>query len=314
MAVYLRRRILTLIPVVLGVTLFVFLMLHLSPVDPVLMIIEQASTTSGPRIEATEENYRRIRHEMGLDRPLPVQYAAFLTRMVRGDFGESLRTGRRVWDMIRANAPATVELALVGIGIGVALGIVLGVVAAVYRKTWIDVAVMTFSVAGLSIPPFWLGILLLLVFAFQLGWMPLLYEAGWEGLLLPGVALGVRAAAVIARLTRSSLVEVLHLDYVRTAWAKGLPRRRVIYAHALRNALIPVVTVVGLQFGNLLAGTVVIETVFGRPGLGTMMMDGIKVNDFPLVQGAVLVLALAYVGVNLLVDLSYAYLNPEIRY
>lgn len=313
MLAYIRRRLLTLIPVIFGVTLFVFLMLHLSPVDPVLMVLEQAST-SGPRPQATAENYRLIRQQMGLDKPLAVQYGEFLVRALRGNLGVSFRTGRSVWNMIRSNATPTLHLAAVGMGFAVVLGLVLGVIAAARHDTWVDVGVMAFSVAGLSMPSFWLGIVLLLFFAFYLGWLPLLYQPGWWGLVLPGLALGVRAAAVIARLTRSSLVEILNLDYIRTAWAKGLPGRLVVYKHALRNALIPVVTVVGLQFGNLLAGTVVIETVFGRPGIGTMVMDGIAVNDFPLVQGAVLVLAISYMIVNLFVDLSYALLNPEIRF
>jgi ABC-type dipeptide/oligopeptide/nickel transport system permease component len=314
MLAYVRRRLVTIVPVVLGVTFLVFMMLHLSPIDPAKIILEQAALPSGPRPEQTEENYQRLRKEMGLDRPLIVQYGSFLLRVARGDLGESFRTGRGVWEMLKANAPATVELAVVGMGIAIALGTVLGVTAALRRDTWIDAGVMAFSVAGLSMPPFWLGIVLLLIFGFHLAWLPILHEPGWQGLVLPAVALGVRAAAVIARLTRSALVEILNLDYIRTARAKGLAQLNVVSKHALRNALIPVVTVVGLQFGNLLAGTVVIETVFGRPGLGTMAMDGLRVNDFPLVQGVVLILAISYVAVNLLVDLSYAWLNPEIRY
>ncbi len=311
---YIRRRLLTLVPVVLGVTFLVFMMLHLSPVDPVLIMLEQSAVPSGPRPEATEENYQRIRKQLGLDRPLLVQYSGFLLRVLRGDLGESFRTNRGVWDMIRTHAPATVKLAVAGLGVAVALGIVLGVTAALRRDSWVDTGVMAFSVAGLSMPPFWLGIVLILIFGFLLAWLPILHEPGWRGLVLPAVALGVRAAAVIARLTRSSLVEILNLDYIRTARAKGLTSMTVVSRHALRNALIPVVTVVGLQFGNLLAGTVVIETVFGRPGLGTMIIEGIEVNDFPLVQGIVLMLAVTYVGVNLLVDISYAWLSPEIRY
>lgn len=311
---YIRRRLLSLIPVVLGVTFLVFMMLHLSPVDPVLLMLEQSAVPSGPRPEATEENYQRIREQLGLDRPLLVQYGGFLLRVLRGDLGESFRTNRGVWEMIRSRAPATVELAVAGLGVAVALGIVLGVTAALRRDSWVDAGVMAFSVAGLSMPPFWLGIVLILIFGFLLAWLPILHEPGWRGLVLPAVALGVRAAAVIARLTRSSLVEILNLDYIRTARAKGLTRMTVVSRHALRNALIPVVTVVGLQFGSLLAGTVVIETVFGRPGLGTMIVEGIEVNDFPLVQGIVLMLAVTYVGVNLLVDISYAWLSPEIRY
>jgi peptide/nickel transport system permease protein len=314
MLAYIRRRLLTLVPVVLGVTFLVFMMLHLSPVDPVLIILEQAALPSGPRLETTEENYQMIREQLGLNRPLLVQYGGFLLRVLRGDLGVSFRTSRGVWQMIRSHAPATVELAVAGLGVAIVLGLILGVTAALRRDSWVDAGVMAFSVAGLSMPPFWLGIVLILIFSFFLAWLPILHEPGWRGLILPAVALGIRAAAVIARLTRSSLVEILNLEYIRTARAKGLTHLSVVTRHALRNALIPVVTVVGLQFGNLLAGTVVIETVFGRPGLGTMIIDGIAVNDFPLVQGIVLMLAVSYVSVNLLVDISYAWLNPEIRY
>jgi ABC-type dipeptide/oligopeptide/nickel transport system permease component len=215
--------------------------------------------------------------------------------------------------MIRANAPATMQLAVAGMGVAVLLGVVLGVAAAVRRDTWLDAGVMALSVLGLSMPSFWLGIRLILIISFRLGLLPVLSEPGLRGLILPALVLGIRAAAVIARLTRSSLVEILNLEYIRTAWAKGLAGKAVVYKHALKNALIPVVTVVGLQFGNLLSGAVVVETVFGREGLGSMAVRGINVKDFPLIQGTVLVLAISYVCVNLIVDLSYAWLNPEIR-
>lgn len=310
---YLRRRLVTLVPVILGVTFFTFMMLHLIPVDPVILMIEEAPTIAGPQAQLTPETYERMRRQLGLDKPLLVQYAVFLGRVLRGDLGRSFVTKRRVWDMIRANAPATMELAASGMGIAVILGIVLGVLAAIRRDTWIDAGVMTISVLGLSMPSFWLGIMLILIVSFQLGLLPVLSDAGWRGLILPAFVLGIRASAVIARLTRSSLVEILNLEYIRTAWAKGLSGRAVVYGHALKNALIPVVTVVGLQFGNLLSGAVVVETVFGREGLGSMAVRGIQVKDFPLIQGTVLVLAISYVLVNLLVDVSYAWLNPEIR-
>jgi ABC-type dipeptide/oligopeptide/nickel transport system permease component len=232
---------------------------------------------------------------------------------VRGDLGQSFISKRDVWELITANAPATIQLAVAGMGLAILQGVVLGVAAAVKRDTWVDAGVMAFSVLGLSMPSFWLGIMFILLISFKLGLLPVLSEAGWRGLILPALVLGVRASAVIARLTRSSLVEILNLEYVRTARAKGLPGKAVVYKHALRNALIPVVTVAGLQFGNLLSGAVVVETVFGREGLGSMAVRGIHLKDFPLVQGTVLVLAISYVCVNLLVDLSYAWLNPEIR-
>jgi peptide/nickel transport system permease protein len=312
---YIRRRLLTLFPVVLGVTFAVFVMLHLMPVDPVMMMITELSSGQAPIQpgQVTQGRYNAMRQEMGLDRPLLVQYGAFLSRVAQGDLGRSFQTRRTVWDMITANAPATVELAVAGLGLAVLIGIVLGVVAALHRDTWVDAGVMAFSVTGLSLPSFWLGIMLILLISFKLGLLPVMSPVGWKGLILPALALGLRAAAVIARLTRASLVEILSLDYVRTARSKGLPGRAVVFKHALRNALIPVVTVVGLQFGNLLSGAVIIESVFGRPGIGSMAVRAILFKDFPLVQGTVLVLAISYVCVNLLVDLSYAFLNPQIR-
>ncbi|MBM3450862.1 MAG: ABC transporter permease [Armatimonadetes bacterium] len=315
MRFYLRRRLLTLLPVLLGVTFAVFVMLHLMPVDPVMMMITELSAGQAPvqRQEISDARYAAMRHEMGLDRPLLAQYGSFLARVVSGDLGRSFQSRRAVWDLIASNAGATVELAISGLGVAILLGISLGVLAALYHDTWIDAGVMAFSVAGLSLPSFWLGIMLILLVSFQLGWLPIVSSSGWQGLILPALALGVRASAVIARLVRSSVVEILNLEYIRTARAKGLGWTRIVLRHALKNALIPVVTVVGLQFGNLLSGAVIIESVFGRPGLGSMAVQAINFKDFPLVQGTVLVLAMVYVGVNLLVDLSYAWLNPEIR-
>ena len=304
-----------LLPVVLGVTFAVFLMLHLMPVDPVMMMITELSAGQAPvqPNEVTQERYDAVRHAMGLDRPLIAQYATFLARVARGDLGRSFQTHRGVWEMITANAPATGQLAVAGLGLAVVLGIGLGAVAALWRDTWLDVGVMAFSVAGLSMPSFWLGIMLILLIAVKLGLLPVVSTGGWQGLILPALALGLRAAAVIARLTRSSLVEILRLDYITTARAKGLTRARVVVKHALKNALLPVLTVVGLQFGNLLSGAVIIESVFGRPGLGSLAVGAILFKDFPLVQGTVLILAVSYVMVNLLVDLSYAWLDPTVH-
>lgn len=315
MRTYIRRRLLTLVPVVLGVTFAVFVMLHLMPVDPVMMMITELSSGQAPvqPHEVTQARYDAMRHEMGLDRPLLVQYGAFLSRVVRGDLGRSFQTRRTVWDMITRNAPATIQLAVAGLGMAVLLGVMLGIIAALRRDTWLDAGIMAFSVTGLSLPSFWLGIMLILLVSYKLGLLPVLSGGGLEGLILPALALGLRASAVIARLTRASLVEILNLDYIRTARSKGLSGQTVVLRHALKNALIPVVTVVGLQFGNLLSGAVIIESVFGRPGLGSMAVRAILFKDFPLVQGTVLVLSISYVCVNLLVDLSYAWLNPQIR-
>lgn len=312
---YLARRLLALVPVIVGVTFLVFMMLHLMPVDPIMMMITELSTSQTPiqPNEVTQARYDEMRREMGLDKPLLVQYGNFLGKAVRGDLGRSFQTRETVWAMIRNNAPATIYLAVAGLGIAVILGTILGVAAALRRDTWVDASVMAFSVTGLSLPSFWLGIMLILLVSFKMGLLPVVGDAGWKGLILPAFALGLRAAAVIARLTRSSLVEILHLEYIQTARAKGLPGRVVVYKHALKNALIPVVTVVGLQFGNLLSGAVIVESVFGRPGLGSMAVGAILTKDFPLVQGTVLVLAISYVCVNLLVDLSYVWLDPRIR-
>jgi ABC-type dipeptide/oligopeptide/nickel transport system permease component len=254
-----------------------------------------------------------MRREMGLDRPLLVQYGHFLQRVATGNLGRSFQTHRMVSEMIASNAPSTIQLAVAGLGLAVLLGVLLGVLAALRRDTWLDAAIMAFSVTGLSLPSFWLGIMLIILVSYQLGWLPVISPGGWQGLILPAFALGLRASAVIARLTRASLVEILNLDYVRTARSKGLSGNVVVLKHALRNALIPVVTVVGLQFGNLLSGAVIIESVFGRPGLGSMVVRAILFKDFPLVQGTVLILSISYVVVNLVVDLSYAALNPQIR-
>jgi ABC-type dipeptide/oligopeptide/nickel transport system permease component len=312
---YIRRRLLTLIPVVIGVTFAVFVMLHLMPVDPVMMMITELSAGQAPiqPHEVTQARYQAMRREMGLDRPLLVQYAAFLQRVITGNLGRSFQTRRTVWEMITSNGPSTIQLATAGLGLAVLIGVCLGVVAALRRDTWLDAGIMAFSVTGLSLPSFWLGIMLIILVSYKLGLLPVISATGWQGLILPAIALGLRASAVIARLTRASLVEILNLDYVRTARSKGLPGRMVVLKHALRNALFPVVTVVGLQFGNLLSGAVIIESVFGRPGLGSMAVRAILFKDFPTVQGTVLVLSITYVVVNLIVDLSYAWLNPQIR-
>jgi ABC-type dipeptide/oligopeptide/nickel transport system permease component len=312
---FIKRRLFTLVPVVVGVSFAVFVMLHLMPVDPVMMMITELSSGQAPiqPNQVTKARYDAMRREMGLDRPLLVQYAAFLARVVRGDLGRSFQTRRTVWDMIAANVGSTIELAVAGLGLAVVIGLMLGVVAALRRDTWVDAGVMAFSVTGLSLPSFWLGLMLILLVSFKLGLLPVIATGGWKALILPALALGLRASAVIARLTRASLVEIFGLDYIRTARSKGLPGASVVWKHALRNALIPVVTVVGLQFGNLLSGAVIIESVFGRPGIGSMAVRAILFKDFPVVQGTVLVLAISYVCVNLLVDLSYAWLNPQIR-
>lgn len=305
------------IPVVLGVSLVVFLMLHFLPGDPVLLMLTEHRGGGAPTISGsiTQEMYDNMRHQLGLDRPLPVQFASFLAGILRGDLGTSFRGGEPVLELIVRNLPYTIQLAVASLGVAMVLGFVLGVIAGVKRGTWIDGLTMTVAVAGVSMPSFWLGIMLLVIFSVHLNLVPAVARAAdLRSLILPAIALGFATSAFIARLVRSSLVETLKQDYVQTARAKGLQERSIVVRHALKNALIPVVTVVGLQFGNLLGGTVVIETVFGRPGIGHIVVNAILERDFPVVQGVVLVSALTYVLANFIVDLTYTWIDPRIRF
>lgn len=317
MGAYIRRRVLTTIPVLLGVSLVVFLMLHLLPGDPVLMMLTEHRGGGAPTISGsiTQEMYDNMRHQLGLDRPLPVQFASFLGGVLRGDLGTSFRGGEPVRELIVRNLPYTIQLAVASFGVAMVAGFVLGVIAGVKRGTWVDSLTMTIAAAGVSMPSFWLGIMLLLIFSVHLNLVPAVARAAdWRSLILPAIALGFSASAIIARLVRSSLVDAMQQDYVQTARAKGLREESVVVRHALKNALIPVVTVGGLQFGNLLGGAVVIETVFARPGIGHITVNGILERDFPVVQGVVLVSALTYVLANFLVDLTYTWIDPRIRF
>jgi ABC-type dipeptide/oligopeptide/nickel transport system permease component len=305
------------IPVLLGVSLVVFLMLHFLPGDPVLMMLTEHRGGGAPTVTGniTQEMYDNMRHQLGLDRPLPVQFASFLGGVLRGDLGTSFRGGEPVLELIVRNLPYTIQLAVASLGVAMAVGFILGVIAGVKRGTWIDSLTMTIAVAGVSMPSFWLGIMLLVIFSVHLNLVPAVARAADpRSLILPAIALGFATSAFIARLVRSSLVETLQQDYVQTARAKGLQESSVVTRHALKNALIPVVTVVGLQFGNLLGGAVVIETVFGRPGIGHIVVNGILERDFPVVQGVVLVSALTYVIANFIVDLTYTWIDPRIRF
>jgi peptide/nickel transport system permease protein len=262
----------------------------------------------------TPELIAEVRRNLGLDVPLPQQYLSYISRVIRGDLGKSIWTGQPVWREMQGQWPSTLELTLASMGTAVVLGVTLGTLAAVRRGTWVDSTVMGISQLGVSIPLFWSGLILIFLFSLTLGWLPATGVGGWKRLLLPAFALATNYSAVIARMVRSSLLEVLSQDYIRTARAKGLAPLRVTLRHALRNALIPAITIVGLQFGNLLGGTVVIETVFSRQGLGRLAYTAILAKDFPIVQGVVLVLVLVYVLLNVAVDLSYGLLDPRIRY
>jgi peptide/nickel transport system permease protein len=310
---YLLRRAGALVPVLGVVSVVVFSLIHLTPGDPVRIMLRE---------EADPATVATLRRQLGLDRPLPLQYLTWLGRAVQGELGRSIRTNQPVMDAIRQRAPVTLSLAMAALLVALAIGLPAGILAALRRNSVVDVVATLVAIAGVSLPSFWLAVLLILVFSLTLGWLPPL---GWvspgrdlvawaQSLVLPSVTLGVAIAAVVMRMTRASLLEVLELEYVRTARAKGLAERRIVLGHALQNALIPVVTVVGLQAGALLGGAVITETIFALPGVGRLLVDAIFQRDFPIVQGVVLFLAVNFLVVNLLVDLTYAWLDPRIRY
>lgn len=304
MGIYFLRRLLSLVPILIGVSLVTFLSVRLMPGDPVSEILAQ---------NANREAAEKMRRHLGLDDPLPVQYGRWLGNALKGDLGRSLLTNNTVLYEITSRLSSTLELAVAASVVALGMGIPLGLLAAVIRRSWLDSLVMVIAVSGLSIPSFWLGLLVLLLFGIKLGWFPVVGGTGLRGLVLPAFTLGVAYAALIARLTRSSMLEVLRHEYIQTARAKGLDELIVILRHAFRNAVIPVLTVIGIQFGNLLAGTVIIESVFARPGLGSLAVRAIQARDFPVIQGIVLFYAVIYVISSLLVDLLYGILDPRIR-
>lgn len=307
MTEYLIKRLALSVPVLFGVSIAVFLMMHLIPGDPALALLRGQPTVAPADVA-------RIRHQIGLDDPLPIQYLKYIGRVFQGDFGESIKAHRPVLTMIREQSWPTIQLALVAMVLAVTLGVTLGTISALRHNTWVDTASMILALFGVSMPSFWLGLILIYLFSVKLEWLPITGQGGWQRLILPAVALGLDFSAVTARLVRSSLLEVLRQDYILAARAKGLRGRTVVTRHALRNAMIAVVTIIGLQFGFLLSGAVVVETVFARPGIGRLAITAILAKDFPLVQGIVLVAAVVYVAINLLVDLSYSILDPRIHY
>jgi peptide/nickel transport system permease protein len=305
MLTYILKRVLAVIPVLLLISFLTVAMLRLAPGDP-------AATLAGDF--ATPQQIQAIRHDLRLDRPIPVQYALFMRDVFHGNLGRSLKTNRMVTAEIRARAPHTIKLALAALVFSVVLGITVGIVSAVRQNTILDNVVMVGVVTGYSFPSFWAGLLLILFFGVKLGWLPFIGDDSPKNIVLPALTLGLQPAAVLARLTRASMIEVLHLDYIRTAWAKGLRERAVVTRHALRNALIPLVTVIGLEIGGLLGGAVITETIFAWPGLGTLAVTAINARDYPIVQGVVLMATVVFVLVNLCVDIVYGFLDPRIRY
>lgn len=302
---YILRRALVAIPAILGVVVIVFAMVRLAPGDPALLLAGEFAD------RATVE---RVRVRFGLDRPVHEQFVVFVGSLATGDLGRSTRTNREVTRDLATYFPNTLELAFGAILIALAIGIPAGVISAVYRNTWIDGVTTFLALLGVSMPVFWFGLLAILFFSVNLGWFPVSGRGTFRHLVLPAITLGVSSTAIIARMTRSSMLEVLSQDYVRTARAKGLLNRRVVAKHALRNALVPVVTIGGLEFGRLMGGAVLTETVFTWPGIGRLLVDSILARDYPVVQGAVLLIATAFIVVNLLVDLIYGLIDPRIRY
>jgi ABC-type dipeptide/oligopeptide/nickel transport system permease component len=302
---YLFRRVLLAIPVLIGVATLVISLIHLVPGDPA-----QAMMGDG----ASPQDIAELRKTLGLDQPLLTQYVGFMRHAVTGDLGTSFRTGQPVTRMVLERMPATAELALAAMIVAIALAIPLGVVAAVYRGTAADYGAMTFALAGVSFPNFWLGPVLAIVFSVELGWLPVSGRGTWAHLVLPAVSLGLALAAILARMTRASLLDELNELYVRAARARGVSRAASITRHALRNSLVPLLTIVALQFGAVLTGAVITETIFAWPGIGRLLIQSIGFRDYPMVQGCILLIAVTYVTVNLLTDVMYGVLDPRIRY
>ena len=315
---FLTRRLLLTVPVLLGVATLVFALIHLVPGDPAVSMLGEA---------ATPADVAALRARLGLDDPLPTQYGRFLSDAVRGRLGQSLRTGRPVTTELSEKLGATVLLAVTAMIVALVVAVPLGIVAAVRADTWVDNVAMALALVGVSMPNFWLGPLLALLFGVYLGWLPIsgrgpsaefligsVPRVPPEYLVLPALTLGLALAAILARMTRASLVEELKELYVRAARSRGLSTRRTVLRHALRNGLIPIITIVGLQFGAVLTGTIITETIFAWPGLGRLLIQSIQFRDYPMVQGCILLIAVTYVAVNLLTDLAYGLADPRIRY
>lgn len=301
---YIIRRLLLLFPVLFGVTTLVFFLIHLIPGDPVELMMGDS---------AFPADKKQLREQLGLNQPLYEQYLNYMKDLITGNLGDSIYSRKPVLGAILERFPATVELMLGAMIIAIGLAIPLGLLSAVKRGSWIDQIAMLFSLIGVSIPNFWLGPMLILIFAIQLDWLPVNERGTLLHLILPAITLGTALASILSRITRSSVVETLGADYIRTATAKGISDFQIVFQHAFRNALIPVITVVGLQVGVLLSGAIITEFIFDWPGLGLLLIEGIQSRDYPLVQGCVMFIACTYVLVNLFTDLSYVFIDPRVR-
>lgn len=302
---FLMKRLLEIIPILLLVSILIFLFVHMIPGDPARLVAGE---------DATLEDVELVRKELGLDKPMHEQYITYMTNLFQGDLGTSLKTKRPVTEEIGERFMPTFWLTVWSMVWAVVVGLIIGVVSATKRNKWQDYVGMFGAVSGLSLPSFWLGLMLIQLFAVTLGWFPTGGMESWKSYILPSFTLGTGVAAVVARFTRSSLMDVLKEDYIRTGRSKGLNEHSVIWGHGLRNAMIPVVTMTGLQFGFLLGGSVVIESVFSWPGLGKLLIDSVAYRDYPVIQAEMLIFAFEFILINLIVDLLYGVLNPQIRY
>jgi peptide/nickel transport system permease protein len=313
MANFLVRRLITTLLVMLGVSFIVFMIIHLVPGDPVRIMLG---------LQADQAKVEEIRHLMGFDRPILIQYLDWLWRALQGDLGQSFITSQSVSEAVWERFPATMSLALAALLIGLVIALPAGIISALRPNSPIDYVAMFFSQVGVSIPDFWLGIMFILIFSLALGWLPPSgYISPFEDfgewlrhLIMPAMTIGLITASIITRFVRSAMLESLHQNYVRTAHAKGIPNASVIIHHVLRNAAIPIVTIVGLQMASLLGGVIIVEIIFAWPGLGRLALDAVTRRDYPMVQGAVLLVALTFAVVNVIVDIMYAYLDPRVRF
>ncbi len=294
------------VPVLFGVATIAFALMYLLPGDPASAMLAKSG--------ASAEQIAELREDMGLDSPFHVQYLRYLGNVLQGDLGRSIVSQEPVLDLLLSRLPTTLELVFAALIVAVPVGTLFGVVAAVRKDQWIDRALVAFSSVGVSVPAFWLGLMLILVFSVHLGWLPAFGAGGVAHLVLPAGVLAFNAIGTVMRTARTSMLDVLRQDYIRTAWAKGLTKPAILYRHALRNALVPVVTIIGLQFGWLVSGSFIVEAVFSRQGIGLLFINSILERDFPVVQGAVLLAALMYVVLNLVIDLLYVIVDPRIRY
>jgi glutathione transport system permease protein len=302
---YILKRLLGIVPILLIVSIFIFMFVHMIPGDPARLV-------AGP--DAGQKDVELVRQQLGLDKPVTTQYFTYIGNLLQGDLGISMKTKRLVYDEIAQRFMPTFWLTVWSMVWAIVFGLLIGVISATKRNKWQDYAGMFSAVSGISLPSFWLGLMLIQLFSVKLGWFPTGGSDSWKSYILPSITLGAGVAAVIARFARSSLMEILKEDYIRTGRAKGLKENVVVWRHALKNAMIPVITMTGLQFGFLLGGSIVVETVFSWPGLGRLLIDSVSFRDYPLIQAEMLLFALEFILINLLVDILYGVMNPQIRY